>query len=221
MPLLRPPTASKLLPPLALGSGRTNLILIRNKSSSTPNPKTNPSDSPSATDPQRTLSKVSDHSTAVVRHRLPEYDHPVDHATSTFSPVPKAVMDGSEDGEVLPAAVLSGAPMELQARTVRIYRPSKAATQSGGWHGHHWRMDWDVLQKGHRWENPLIGWQSSGDFMQGTHLNFKSKEDAINFAEKQGYEYFVQEPNERKFVVKAYANNFLYSPKKLKQIRTK
>jgi NADH dehydrogenase (ubiquinone) Fe-S protein 4 len=82
-------------------------------------------------------------------------------------------------------------------------------------------MDWDVLGKGHRWENPLMGWQSSGDYMQGTHLNFKSKEDAINFAEKQGYEYFVQEPNVRKFTPKAYANNFLYTPKKLKHIRTK
>lgn len=28
-------------------------------------------------------------------------------------------MDGSEDSESLPAAVLSGAPIELQARTVR------------------------------------------------------------------------------------------------------
>ena len=57
--------------------------------------------------------------------------------------------------------------------------------------------------------------------MQGTRLQFKSKEDAINFAEKQGYEYFVQEPNERKFVPKAYANNFMHSPNKLKIIRTK
>lgn len=82
-------------------------------------------------------------------------------------------------------------------------------------------MDWDVLGKGHRWENPLMGWQSSADFMQGTHINFKSKEDAIAFAEKQGYEYFVQEPNERHITPKAYADNFLYSPKKLKHIRTK
>ena len=57
--------------------------------------------------------------------------------------------------------------------------------------------------------------------MQGTHLNFKTKEDAILFAEKQGYEYFVQEPNERRFTPKAYANNFLYEPKKLKHIKTK
>lgn len=82
-------------------------------------------------------------------------------------------------------------------------------------------MDWDVLSKGHRWENPLMGWQSSADFMQATHINFNSKEDAIAFAEKQGYEYFVQEPNVRKFRVKAYAEQFVYSPKKLKQVRTK
>lgn len=37
--------------------------------------------------------------------------------SSTFTPVPGRVQDGSED--ILPAAVLSGAPMELQARTVR------------------------------------------------------------------------------------------------------
>lgn len=103
----------------------------------------------------------------------------------------------------------------------RIYRPAKTATQSGDWHGHHWRMDWDILSKGHRWENPLMGWQSSADCMQGTHINFKSKEDAIHFAEKQGYEYFVQEPNLRRILPKAYANNFLHSPTKLKHIRTK
>ncbi|KAI7250958.1 hypothetical protein KC335_g16729 [Hortaea werneckii] len=82
-------------------------------------------------------------------------------------------------------------------------------------------MDWDILSKGHRWENPLMGWQSSADYMQGTHLNFKSKEDAIHFANKQGYEYFVQEPNERRITPKAYATQFVHSPKKLKQVRTK
>jgi NADH dehydrogenase (ubiquinone) Fe-S protein 4 len=158
---------------------------------------------------------------------------------STYSPIPKRVMDGSEPGQVVPGAILSGAPVELQARQVRsvlfhdeqlvhladfpsrIRRPTKPAIQSGNWHSHAWRMDWDILQKGHRWENPLMGWQSSGDIMQGTHLNFKTKEDAIAFAEKQGYEYFVQEPTERRFTPKAYANNFVHEPKKLKHIKTK
>ncbi|KAF2152548.1 putative NADH-ubiquinone oxidoreductase 18 kDa subunit [Myriangium duriaei CBS 260.36] len=154
------------------------------------------------------------------RHH-PDYNAAADYRTSSFSPVPMRVMDGSEPGDSVAAAVLSGAPTDLQARTVRIYRPAKTATQSGDWHGHQWRMDWDVLQKGHRWENPLMGWQSSADFMQGTKMAFASKEDAIRFAQKQGYEYFVQEPNERRIIPKAYATQFVHSPKKLKQVRTK
>lgn len=66
-----------------------------------------------------------------------------------------------------------------------------------------------------------MGWQSSADYVQGTKLNFKTKEDAIRFAQKQGYEWFVQEPNERKIVPKAYANQFLHSAGPLKQVRTK
>ncbi|MCJ1339848.1 NADH:ubiquinone oxidoreductase 21kD subunit [Bachmanniomyces sp. S44760] len=182
--------------------------------------KTDPSDPPAAASGDSSMISQQDASEATVDHN-PDYHAPVDHGTSAFSPIPKRVMDGSEPGDITAAAVLSGAPVELQARTVRIYRPTKTATQSGHWHGHHWRMDWDPLSKGYRWENPLMGWQSSADFMQGTHLNFQSKEDAINFANKQGYEYFVQEPNERRILPKAYANNFMHSPKRLKHIRTK
>ncbi|KAK2746051.1 NADH:ubiquinone oxidoreductase 21kD subunit [Myotisia sp. PD_48] len=183
-------------------------------------PKTTPDDAPATPSKSSTMITKETPAQAMARHR-PDYNATVDHATSTYSPVPRRVMDGSEPTEVVAAAVLSGAPTDLQARTVRIYRPSKPATQSGTWGAHQWRMDWDILQKGHRWENPLMGWQSSADAMQGTHLNFSSKEDAIRFAEKQGYEYFVQEPNDRAFHPKAYANNFLHEKRKLKYIKTK
>ncbi|KAL8812696.1 MAG: hypothetical protein Q9200_000840 [Gallowayella weberi] len=181
---------------------------------------TDSSDSPAPRSGDSAMIRQEGSREAMVDHQ-PDFHAPVDHGTSTFSPIPRRVMDGSEPGELTAAAVVSGAPVDLQARTARIYRPAKTATQSGDWHGHHWRMDWDILQKGHRWENPLMGWQSSADFLQGTHLNFKSKEDAIQFAQKQGYEYFVQEPNERRIIPKAYANNFMYSSKKLKKIPTK
>ncbi|RMZ76748.1 hypothetical protein DV737_g4725, partial [Chaetothyriales sp. CBS 132003] len=151
----------------------------------------------------------------------PDYNARVDHGTSTFSPVPIRVMDGSEPGDITPAAVLSGAPLDLQARTVRIYKPTKPATQSGTWGAHVWRMDWDPAAKGHRWENPLMGWQSSGDSMQAIHLDFRTKDEAVLFAQKQGYEYYVQEPQQRRFVPKAYANNFTHEPGPLKHIKTK
>ncbi|EGD98034.1 NADH dehydrogenase ubiquinone Fe-S protein 4, mitochondrial [Trichophyton interdigitale] len=182
--------------------------------------KTTTQDAPATPSTGSAITRKEPAGESIPRHQ-PDYNATVDHGTSLFSPVPKRVMDGSEPSEVVAAAVLSGAPTDLQARTVRIYRSAKPATQSGTWRSHHWRMDWDVLSKGHRWENPLMGWQSSADAMQGTHINFRSKEDAIRFAEKQGYEYFVQEPNERVFRPKAYANNFLHESRKLKYIKTK
>ena len=66
-----------------------------------------------------------------------------------------------------------------------------------------------------------MGWQSSADVMQGTHLKFNTRDDAIHFAEKQGYEYFVQEPQSRRVVPKAYANNFVHESGPLKHIKTK
>lgn len=52
--------------------------------------------------------------------------------SSQFSLVPKRVMDGSEPGEALPAAVLSGAPVDLQARTARwAYIPTEIYEDRG------------------------------------------------------------------------------------------
>jgi len=164
-----------------------------------------------------TASPPVDSATALAE---PTPEPPADLASSAYSPV-LAFPQQRNEGAALDAASASGAPLDLQARTVRIYKPSKAATQSGNWNGRQWRMDWDVLPRGYRWENGLMGWQSSGDFMQATHVFFKTKEDAIQFAEKQGYKWLIQEPNVRELKPKAYASNFVHSPNKLKIIRTK
>ncbi|KAA8908858.1 ETC complex I subunit conserved region-domain-containing protein [Sphaerosporella brunnea] len=193
--------------PIAATASRAPIVAIRHKSTDAVNTK------------DAVVARTKEpHAVAVATHEgVPEI--PVDTATSAYSPIPKYPEIHADD--VLNAAFISGAPLDLQSRTVRIYKPAKPATQSGDWNTRRWRMDWDVLLRGHRWENPLMGWQSSGDSMQGTSLSFKSKEDAIFFAEKQGYQWFVQEPNTREFRVKSYAENFLHSPGKLKIIRTK
>jgi NADH dehydrogenase (ubiquinone) Fe-S protein 4 len=77
---------------------------------------------------------------------------------------------------------------ELRKRVVRVFQPTRNTMQSGGAKGERWRIDWDILPGGGRWENPLMGWASSADYMQGTRITFRSKEDAIRFAEKQGGE---------------------------------
>ena len=50
---------------------------------------------------------------------------------------------------------------ELRHRVVRIYQPTRNTMQSGGAKGKRWRLDWDILPGGGRWENPLMGWASS------------------------------------------------------------
>ncbi|ORY81548.1 ETC complex I subunit conserved region-domain-containing protein [Protomyces lactucae-debilis] len=110
--------------------------------------------------------------------------------------------------ETVPVDSISGAPESLHQRIVRIYKPSKTAMQSGIQGTKLWRMDWDVLEKDNRWTNPLMGWASSGDFMQGTSLKFGTQDDAIRFAESQGWTYYLQAPHEQKFQVKSYSSNY-------------
>lgn len=91
---------------------------------------------------------------------------------SEIAPVPQK--------DVLSADIISGAPgmtvpllerdrrihhthllAELRHRVVRIYQPTRNTMQSGGAKGKRWRLDWDTLPGGGRWENPLMGWASS------------------------------------------------------------
>jgi NADH dehydrogenase (ubiquinone) Fe-S protein 4 len=69
----------------------------------------------------------------------------------------------------------------LRYRTARIYKPTKTTMQSAKGKTRRWLIDWDVLQGAGRWENPLMGWASSGDYMQGTQMAFPTKEEAIAF----------------------------------------
>ncbi|VDK66392.1 unnamed protein product [Onchocerca ochengi] len=98
----------------------------------------------------------------------------------------------------------------LRSRRVRIYRPAREATQSG-WAGTKtWKIELDNLE---RWENPLIGWSSTGDPLSNISmaLDFASKEDAIRYCETNNLNYEVVEPNERIIKPKSYAENFSWN----------
>jgi len=60
-----------------------------------------------------------------------------------------------------------------------------------------------------------------GDYMQGTSLKFRSKEDAIHFCEKQGWDYHVTEPKVARIPPKSYAANYNHIPGKLRIHHTK
>ncbi|KAF9649392.1 hypothetical protein BDM02DRAFT_3094751 [Thelephora ganbajun] len=123
--------------------------------------------------------------------------------------------------EVLAADVISGAPVELRHRQVRIYVPTRNTMQSGGARGEQWRIDFDILQGGGRWENQLMGWASSADYNQALRMGFRTKEDAIHFAEKQGWDYYVQPETVKRIPPKNYSESFVYKPEQLRIMRTK
>lgn len=108
-----------------------------------------------------------------------------------------------EETDVTP---LANIPLEqLETRTVRIYMPSKSATQSGTFGSNKWRVEMDSQQ---RWENPLMGWASTGDPLSNFTMDFPDVESAIAYCKEQSWKYFVEEPKKVTIKPKSYAVNF-------------
>ena len=107
-------------------------------------------------------------------------------------------------------ATFSGMPAEHAARTVIIAPRMHKTVQSAERISHLWQITWDNQE---RWQNPLMGWTSSADPMSNVKLTFDSKEDAIAFAERNGWKYTTKSPIKmqdfKDFGKIKYAQNFL------------
>ena len=91
-------------------------------------------------------------------------------------------------------------------RKAKIYKPARTAMQSGTRNTKNWLLEFDTLNTG---VNPLMGWESSKDTMSEIKLEFKSKEQAVNYAKKNNIEFYIVEPQRRKVIKKSYSDNFL------------
>uniref|UniRef100_A0A336ME65 NADH dehydrogenase [ubiquinone] iron-sulfur protein 4, mitochondrial n=1 Tax=Culicoides sonorensis TaxID=179676 RepID=A0A336ME65_CULSO len=105
---------------------------------------------------------------------------------------------------------ISGVPEEhVKGRRVRIYVPCKNSMQSGTNNLHHWEIEFDNRE---RWENPLMGWTSTGDPLSNMKVEFNSKEEAIEHCEKNGWRWFVDgDVREKPSRVKNYGVNFAWN----------
>jgi NADH dehydrogenase (ubiquinone) Fe-S protein 4 len=108
-------------------------------------------------------------------------------------------------------AVLGGMPEEHRRRTAVIAPRLNKTLQSGDKTGYQWQISWKNRE---RWTNPLMGWSSSSDPMSQVKLNFDCQEDAIAYAQKNGFAYElrgrVADANENIPVgTMTYAHNFL------------
>ncbi|XP_022739448.1 NADH dehydrogenase [ubiquinone] iron-sulfur protein 4, mitochondrial-like [Durio zibethinus] len=112
--------------------------------------------------------------------------------------------------EVKPGEVgaVSGIPEEHLRRRVVIYSPARTATQQGSGKVGKWKINFMSTQK---WENPLMGWTSTGDpyaNVGDSALSFDSEEAAKSFAEKHGWECVVKKHQTPVLKAKSYADNF-------------
>jgi hypothetical protein len=92
--------------------------------------------------------------------------------------------------------------------SVRIFQPSKSAMQSGRAGTHQWVVVFE--QESPRGADPLMGWTSSRDTREQLRLSFPTKEEAIAYCEREGLQFSIEEPRERKVTPKAYADNFAF-----------
>ncbi|XP_072462747.1 NADH dehydrogenase [ubiquinone] iron-sulfur protein 4, mitochondrial [Notamacropus eugenii] len=104
---------------------------------------------------------------------------------------------------------LTGVPEEhIKTRKVQIFVPTRNNMQAGVNNTKKWKMEFDTRE---RWENPLMGWASTADPLSNLVLTFSTKEDAIAFAEKNGWSYDVQERKVPKPKSKSYGANFSWN----------
>ena len=90
----------------------------------------------------------------------------------------------------------------------RIFQPSKTAMSSGTAKTHLWVLEHAPASA--RQVDPLMGWTSSDDTQTQVKLRFESKEAALAYAEANGIDASVREPNKRKANIRkgGYADNF-------------
>jgi NADH dehydrogenase len=90
----------------------------------------------------------------------------------------------------------------------RIFQPAKTAMSSGTAKTKGWVLEF--AQDSSRSVDPLMGWTSSSDMQSQVHLNFDSKEAAVDYARENGIDAQVQEPNKRKANIRpnGYSENF-------------
>uniref|UniRef100_A0A6P7F1C2 NADH dehydrogenase [ubiquinone] iron-sulfur protein 4, mitochondrial n=1 Tax=Diabrotica virgifera virgifera TaxID=50390 RepID=A0A6P7F1C2_DIAVI len=98
---------------------------------------------------------------------------------------------------------------DLRERIARISKRSKNCMQSGKFNLNQWRLMFDTKK---RWENPCIGYCSSGDPISSLVLQFSNKKEGINFCKKNNWKYFTSEtPTKTKPKIRGYGDNFSYN----------
>nr|GME11762.1 NADH dehydrogenase [ubiquinone] iron-sulfur protein 4, mitochondrial [Ipomoea batatas] len=140
----------------------------------------------------------------VATHSRQLYRVPLTPLSRSFSASSDSLVE-IQQGEI---GMVSGIPQEHLRRKVVIFSPARTASQQGSGKVGRWKINFLSTQK---WENPLMGWTSTGDAYANVGdaaLSFDSEDAAKAFAERHGWEYSVKKHQTPLLKIKAYADNF-------------
>ena len=88
----------------------------------------------------------------------------------------------------------------------RISELDRRTTQSGTANTGRWLLEFE--RKEAQRADPLTGWNGSGDTNTQVRINFKTREEAIAFAERKGIRYHLVPTTPVRMKIQAYADNF-------------
>ena len=91
----------------------------------------------------------------------------------------------------------------------RIYKPTRTTMQSGRARTKDWVLEFEPASA--RCADPLTGWISSTDMDGQVRMEFETSEEAVAYAQAHGIAFQVTQPQARKLIIKAYADNFAFN----------
>jgi hypothetical protein len=93
---------------------------------------------------------------------------------------------------------------------VRIYRPAKTPMQSGQrGNAKAWVLEYEPVAP--KQPDRLMGWLGSNDTTQQVRLKFATREEAVAYAERKGFDYqAAAEPAPKPVRSKNYSDNFRF-----------
>lgn len=95
--------------------------------------------------------------------------------------------------------------------SARLYQPAKTAMQSGTARTRDWVLEFPRSEAPEK--DALMGWSGSADTQKQVRIGFASKEEALDYAKRNGLSVTVQEPKTRRHVIRpgGYGDNFAHS----------
>lgn len=88
----------------------------------------------------------------------------------------------------------------------RIIEEQRKTTQSGKARDGRWTLEFERQQP--QRPDPLTGWNGSGDTATQVRLRFNSKDEALAYATRKGFDVHVVPSAPSSMKIQAYADNF-------------